>query len=319
MITHIDHKRSKRSRILVWLLRRMRTRLRRREQLAVLRHKTEQTDGWFKRRYKRYCVREEIVLEHCTLDHFTPKAQSSPNNTNNKSNTKLLLFFHGGAYCLHSPAMYRAFLAKYCQTLQCEGCLPHYRLAPEHPHPAGIDDCFESYQQALRQGYEPNNITIMGDSAGGGLALSVLHLIKQHQLPMPRSVVLISPAGDWTLQGPSFYENEDIDPVFFLSSMLYYRQLYLGNTEAEPHDPLVSPVFADMSGYPPLYACTNTTELIRDVCVSLERSASQAGVTATVEIWPGLPHDLPLLGWLPEAKANNDHIVAFIEKHWRAP
>lgn len=226
---------------------------------------------------------------------------------------RLVLLFHGGAYCLHSPNMYRLFLASLCEDRQWQGIAPDYRLAPEHPHPAAIDDCFSVYQGLLEKGYRAQNIAIVGDSAGGGLALSVIHKAKHQQLPLPACTVLLSPGGDWSLRGASFYKNQGRDPMFNLSSMLFFRDLYLNGYCVT--DPEVSPVYGDFSAFPPTFLTASSTELMRDIAVEINEKVNLAGGCAKLEIGEGLCHDYPLMSFLPESRRVRTKIVEFCRSY----
>src|SRR5690606_26810288 len=241
----------------------------------------------------RYCAGE-------TLD--TPVAER-----------KVLLLLHGGAYCLHSPNLYRLLLAELCARLGAEGYAPNYRLAPEHPHPAGIDDCQALYQDLLASGYRPQHIALVGDSAGGGLALSLMQRARDSGLPLPCCAALLSPAGDWSLSGASFYLNDGLDPMFNLSSMLFFRALYLAGHAST--DPEVSPLLGSFAGLPPLYLTTSSTELMRDIAVTAAAKAREAGGEATLDIAEGLCHDYPIMGFLQEGRSARNKVVEFCATH----
>lgn len=236
-----------------------------------------------------------------------------PDNSIPATHRKAILFFHGGAYCMHHPNMYRLLLADLCGRLELDGFIPDYRLAPEHPHPAGIEDCYAVYQELLSLGYKPENLVMLGDSAGGGLAVSVLQKAYIEGAPMPSCAVLLSPAGDWSLLGKSFYENERRDPMFNLSTLLYFRDLYLDGHSMT--DPMVSPLYGSFDGFPPLYVTASSTELIRDIAVGYVEKTHAAGGSAQLEMAEGLVHDYPVIGFLPESRATRSRIVEFCRRH----
>lgn len=229
---------------------------------------------------------------------------------------RLILYLHGGAFCLHAPNIYRGFLAQLCTATGAVGVLPDYRLAQQHPYPTAALDCFGVYQQLLDQGHDPKNIAIAGDSAGGNLTLTTLLQIKQHNLPMPACAAMLSPAGDATFSGKSYFENAGKDPMFHVASMLFFRDYYLQG--ALPTDALASPLTQTFSGYPPLYISVGSTELLRDTAVAIAENAKRDDVKAELDIWQGLCHVHQLMGFLPESKPAVDHIVAFINRHWPA-
>jgi acetyl esterase/lipase len=236
------------------------------------------------------------------VDRYTPQQL----NGKNLQTQKVLLFLHGGGYCLRLPNVYKKMLADYSEAIQCIDILPDYRLAPEHPHPCGIEDCLNTYQNLLAQGYCPENIIILGDSAGGGLSLSVIQRVQRQ---MPAAAVLLSPAGDWSLQGASYFENEDRDPFFRLATFLFFRSLYLNGYSST--DPNVSPVYGDFSNFPPTLLLSSSTELMRDTAVLIDKNIRTAGGHSTLHITQNACHDYPLFDFLPEAKIAKQKIFSF--------
>ena len=192
-----------------------------------------------------------------------------------------------------------------------------YRLAPEHCFPAAPDDCHAAYRWLLAQGYQPNEIVIAGDSAGGNLALATLQRIKAAGEPMPSCAVLLSPFVDCTLSGESMLSNEPHDPMFTLSGMLVIRRLYVQPEQFM--DPSASPLFADFSGLPPMLIQVGDIEMLRDDAVRTARKAHAAGVAVELEIWEGMPHVFQALTILPQAAAASERIVAYIGEKtgWR--
>jgi monoterpene epsilon-lactone hydrolase len=302
-------KQSIRSRLLNFILTLIRRPIWNLAQLRGLRTRFANLDKRAVGKAEQLCRINRIDLSHCQADVLQPLEFAG-----DQLSAKHLLFFHGGAYCLRSPHTYRAMLAGICNNLGSIGVLPDYRLAPEHPHPAAIDDCFESYQMLLDKGVPANHIALLGDSAGGGLVLSILAKIRHAGLPMPTSASLFSPAGDWTLSGASLYENEGRDPMFRLSSFLFFRSLYLAGYDAS--DPAVSPLLDSFEGYPPMYFTASSTELLRDVAVVGAEKARDAGVSVEIDIWPGHCHDMQILSMLPDSKIALDKFCEFVAKHW---
>ncbi|POP54646.1 alpha/beta hydrolase [Zhongshania marina] len=302
-------KQSFRSRILNFFLKLLRRPIWNLGQLKALRARFAKLDARAIGKADLLCRISQIDLSHCQADILQPLEFSD-----DLIGAKHILFFHGGAYCLRSPNTYRAMLAGICSNLGAIGVLPDYRLAPEHPHPAAIDDCFESYKSLIEKGVPAHHIALLGDSAGGGLVLSILDKIRAAALPMPSSASLFSPAGDWTLSGRSLFENEGRDPMFRLSSFLFFRSLYLAGYKAS--DPAVSPLLAPFDGYPPMYFTASSTELLRDVAVEGAEKARAAGVSVELDIWPGQCHDMQIISFLPESKIALNKLCEFIAKHW---
>jgi len=227
---------------------------------------------------------------------------------------RVILYMHGGAFCLRMPHLYRAFLGQLCLRSQAVGVMPDYRLAPDHPHPAAIHDCFSAYNSLLNSGVSPRAVALVGDSAGGGLCLSVLQLVREHGLPMPRCVGLMSTSGDWTMSGPSFLENRRRDVLFSLGAMRHYRKLYLQGAAAG--DPLASPVFANCQGFPPVHLAVAEAELLRDVSVAVANNFRAAGVPVELDVWPGLFHAFQMLPLLPESRIAIQRLIDFLDRQW---
>ncbi|WP_369409785.1 alpha/beta hydrolase [Zhongshania aquimaris] len=302
-------KQSIRSRLLNFVLRLIRRPIRNHGQLMALRRRFAKLDERLVGNAERLCRISQVDLSHCQTDVL-----QTIDFSDDPIKAKHVLLFHGGAYCLRSPNTYRSMLAGICNNLGAIGVLPDYRLAPEHPHPAAIEDCFESYKMLLDKGVAADHIALLGDSAGGGLVLSILAKIREENLPMPTSASLFSPAGDWTLSGASLFQNEGRDPMFRLSSFLFFRSLYLDGHNTT--DPAVSPLLASFSGYPPMYFTASETELLRDVAIVGAEKAREAGVTVEIDIWPGQCHDMQLMSILPESKVALNKLCEFIAKHW---
>jgi len=227
---------------------------------------------------------------------------------------RVILYLHGGAFCLRMPNFYSSFLARLCRKSEAVGVMPDYRLAPDHPHPAGIHDCLAAYNHLLGSGFAPDSVVFVGDSAGGGLCLSVLQLVREHGLPMPRAVALISTSGDWTLSRPSFRENQHRDALFSLGAMQHFRELYLGRAVAA--DPLASPVFASFEKFPPMHIAVAETELLRDVSTAIADNCRAAGVPVELDVWRGLFHAFHIVPLLPESRVAVSRLVRFLDRQW---
>jgi len=181
--------------------------------------------------------------------------------------------------------------------------VPDYRLAPESPFPAAIDDAVAVYHWLVEQGCEPGRVVVSGDSAGGGIALALLITLRDRGLPLPAGAIGISPFVDLTLSSPSIDANEGKDPQVTRPFLASAVQHYLAGGE-DPKTPLASPVFADLSGLPPILLQVGGDELLLDDSLRLAASAEGAGVDVTVERWDGLMHVWHQMApRLPEAEA----------------
>ena len=226
---------------------------------------------------------------------------------------RVLLYLHGGGFALRLPHLYARFAARMARALQARVLLADYRLAPEHPFPAGADDCLAAYRWLLGQGVAPHHIVLGGDSAGANLALATLLAAKAAGLPRPACAFVISPPVDLTLASPSVVDNERSDALFRLATLLLLRRHYV-DAERVLH-PLVSPLFADLAGLPPLLLQAGTREMLRDDAVRYAERARAAGVEVELELRHGMQHCFQLLESLPESGRAIETIARFVRRH----
>ncbi len=223
---------------------------------------------------------------------------------------RVILYLHGGAFILRLPNTHTAFAAQFCAELGASAFLPWYRLAPEHPFPAAPEDCFAAYRFLLDAGYRPNDIVLMGDSAGGNLALSSLHLIRRAGLPCPAAAVAFSPITDFAEISATWRLNRWRDPMYVVQGAVQPQRHYLQG--ASPVDPIASPYYGDLAGFPPILLVVGGVEALLDDSVSFVKKAVEAGVAAKVQIWKGMPHVFLLYGFLPETALARRAVVAWI-------
>jgi len=221
-----------------------------------------------------------------------------------------LLYLHGGAWCLHLPAIYARFAAILSDLTGMRVLLPDYRLAPEHPFPAGVDDCFAVYRWMIEQGYRQRPLALAGDSAGGSLSLVTLMRARDAMLPLPDCAVLLSPSTDLTLSAPSARYNAELDPMFSPAAQDLLPDIYC--PAQDRRNPLLSPLFGRWDGLPPLLFHAGSTEMLLDDAVRAHDRATQAGVTAEIDVFVGLPHVWHMITWLPEAKLATRQVADFI-------
>ncbi|HET7204763.1 MAG TPA: alpha/beta hydrolase [Steroidobacteraceae bacterium] len=227
-----------------------------------------------------------------------------------------LLYLHGGAWCLHLPALYAGFAAALSNATGLRVLLVDYRLAPEHPFPAAIDDCFATYR-AMLESPQGGPVAIVGDSAGGSLSLVTLMRARDTPLPLPACAVLLSPATDLTFSGPSIRYNALADPMFSAASMDLLPDIYCPGQDRG--NPLLSPLFGDWAGLPPLYFLAGSTEMLLDDSVRAHDRAMQAATPSRIDVWPHMPHVFPVIRMLPESRAALRLIVEFIDHHRARP
>jgi acetyl esterase/lipase len=224
---------------------------------------------------------------------------------------RVILHLPGGAFLVRSPSVHRALLARLCRQARARALLVHYRLAPEDPFPAGLEDCVSAYRFLLEQGIRPEQIVIGGDSAGGALALSTLLALRDDAVPLPAGAYLLSPVTDLTEHHEgSRRENRWLDPML-IPGRQTMRLMYVEGNESLLRHPHVSPAYGDYSGFPPLLFQVGDTEILRDDSVRVAEKARAAGVSAEVEIWKGVPHVWHALAFLPEAERALSRIGEF--------
>jgi acetyl esterase/lipase len=206
--------------------------------------------------------------------------------------------------------VYRRLATKLSELTGMRVLLPDYRLAPEHPFPAAIDDCLAAYRWLLEQGCADRPLAVAGDSAGGSLTLVTLMRARDLMLPMPGCAVLLSPSTDLTLSAPSAKYNADADPMFASEAGDLLPPLYCPDQDRA--NPLVSPLFGSWNGLPPLLFHAGSTEMLLDDSVRAHDRARQAGVVAEIEVWREMPHVFHVFGWLPEANLALHQVAAYI-------
>jgi len=231
-----------------------------------------------------------------------------------------ILYLHGGGFVSGSGGFYLAMAAHISAVAKCAVLLPDYRLAPEHPFPAGLEDCVAAHEWIRANGPDglgPAKATfIAGDSAGGGLTLSTLLALRDRRRPLPMAGVPISPVTDFTLASESLKTVDD--PIISARTMSEFRDLYLG--KADPRNPLASPVFGDYRGIPPLLIQLGEHEMLRDDAIRVADKARSDGNRVQLEVWPGMFHVFqshePLL---PEAREAIRHMALFMKSNLPKP
>jgi epsilon-lactone hydrolase len=229
-----------------------------------------------------------------------------------------ILYLHGGGYVIGSCNTHRPLASHLATRTGLPVLLVDYRLGPEHPYPAAVDDALTAYAWLLAQGYEPNRIVVAGDSAGGGLTLATLLAVRDRGLPRPALGIAISPWTDLTLSGESMTSMEDRDPMVRRAGLSRMAAWYVGS--ADPTDPLVSPLFGDPAGLPPLLIHVGEVETLRDDAVGFTARAVAAGVDVTLEVWPEMIHVWHAFGAaVPESEAGVTRIAEFIADRLGVP
>lgn len=232
----------------------------------------------------------------------------------NAREDKLLFYLHGGAYLIGSRRTHRQLVSHMAREAGVIAVVPEYRLAPENPFPAAIDDAVAVYRALLESGYKPENIVISGDSAGGGLSMATLLQLRHAGDPMPAAAVLLSPFLDVTASGESATTRADKDPWFHVTDMEVVARYYCPD-ESKWRDPLVSPVFANVSGLPPMLIQVGDDEILLSDSTRLAEKLKAAGIDVDIEIWPDMWHVFPMfVGKMPEARKAVKKIGRYIDE-----
>jgi acetyl esterase/lipase len=200
----------------------------------------------------------------------------------------VVLYFHGGVYVMSDAFLAAGLASQIGRRIHAKVISVDYRLAPEHPYPAAVDDALAAYEALLQDGVAASDIAFAGDSAGGGLAVATLVNARDHGLPLPAAAFVMSPYADLTLSGTTMETKSDVDPL--LSREALQSRIPDYTAGQDPALDLISPIFADLSGLPPLIIQAGSHEVLLDDAIRLARQAATADVEVTLDITPGVPH-----------------------------
>jgi acetyl esterase/lipase len=230
----------------------------------------------------------------------------------------VLLYLHGGGYCIGSINTHRGMAARLAQACRARALNLDYRLAPEHPHPAAVDDAVAAYRWLLDRGVAPAQIVLGGDSAGGGLVMATLLALRDAGHPLPVAGFCLSPWVDLECSGETMTTKADVDPMVGKDGLTEMAAAYAGDHELR--HPLVSPLHADLSGLPPLLIQVGTAETLLDDAVRLADRARNAGMDVRLEAWDDLVHVFQAFApMVPEAVEAIDGIGRFVRERTGAP
>jgi len=260
--------------------------------------------GFIRRRFTKGLTVEQGTLGGVPCEIVAPRSARAD---------RAVLYLHGGGYFCGSPLSYRHVTGWLARKLGCRVMVPDYRLAPEHPFPAAADDALASWRALLLE-WPDAKVALMGDSAGGALALTTMVAARDQGLALPACAVLLSPWADLALTGASYQENRATDVLFRADEMPHFAALYLG--DAAPDNPRASPLYADLSCLPPVLVHVSSSELLRDDGLRVSERISAAGGICETSVGEGLPHVWHLLlGLLPEAKRDLGAVAAFAARY----
>jgi acetyl esterase/lipase len=229
--------------------------------------------------------------------------------------SRIFFHLHGGGYVLGNPAGSRNFTSLFARLAQCRVVSVDYRLAPEQPFPAAVEDSVRAYGALLAQGHDSRTLAIGGESAGGGLAVATLVEARRKGLAMPAALTAISPWTDMRCVASSFDAKADVDPLLTRRSLKEMADAYLGG--ADPRDARASPALADLSGLPPLLIHSGSDEVLLDDSIALLDAAAAARVEAQLVVWAGMIHVWHMFhAMLPQGVEAMNALASFVVAQW---
>ena len=253
-------------------------------------------------RVPRFISLDALELGGVPVERLTSAATDS---------SRALIYLHGGGFVAGSPKNHRALTWRLAKRLNVPIYAVDYRLAPEHPFPAALDDVIAVHRALRKNGIDPKHIAIAGDSAGGNLTLAAAHKLRELNEPLPCALIGLSPVTDFLGRFKSRLTNSERDAMFDLSMFASVVPHYCPGHDGK--SPLLSPLRGDWTGMPPLLLLAAESELLRDDSVELAAKARAAGVDVQLEVWPHVFHAWPVLaGLLPEAREAIERMAGFL-------
>lgn len=227
---------------------------------------------------------------------------------------RTVLYLHGGGYVMGSVNTHRDLIGRISRAAQARVLALNYRLAPEHPFPAAVDDAVAGYRYLLQSGVKPARMAVAGDSAGGGLTLATLVALRDSGLALPAAAVCLSPWVDLEGRGESMKTRAHVDPIASADGTRLLAQAYLAGKD--PRTPLAAPLYADLKGLPPLLIQVGDHETLLDDSTRVAQRAQAANIKVTLEVWPEMIHVWQMFAsFLPEGQEAIDGIGKFIREH----
>ncbi|MBD3190660.1 MAG: alpha/beta hydrolase fold domain-containing protein [Candidatus Heimdallarchaeota archaeon] len=272
-------------------------------------------DGMMQKLYKRSFILKLTQFNQVNAHGVTAEWQI-PRKAIGK---QVILYFHGGGYNIGSVKTYRGYTSLLAHKTRRKILSVDYRLAPEHQYPAALEDCLAAFRWLQKEGYSTENIIFAGDSAGGGLVLSSLLKLKQEEETMPNCGILFSPFTDWTFSGKSWFTNMPTDPIVCDLPLYRFGENYLNIEKVDLKNPLISPLFGDYEGLPPLLFLVSSTEMCYDDGKRVANRARATGVEIHWEEWQDMVHVFPAFGYKtdwPELKELYTKIQDFLAKQF---
>ena len=265
---------------------------------------------WYEGFTGQFDLPEDAVVEQVGVGGITAEWVSAPGASENKA----VLYLHGGGYIIGSTRTHRVPMYHLSKASGARILVLNFRLAPEHPFPAAVEDSVTAYRWLLAQGISPKNIVIGGDSAGGGLTLATLVALRYMGDPLPAAGISHSGWTDLANTGETFVTKAEEDPIIDKEMVENMAAAYLGDRSRTI--PLASPYYADLRGLPPLLMQVGGAEVLLDDSIRTAERAKEAGVDVTFKLWEGMPHVWQVFAsFLPEAKQSLEECGEFIKKH----
>ena len=257
----------------------------------------------------RAATPDDIDLQNITVDNIPGRWINAPGVREDH----VVIYYHGGGYVMGSIDTHEELMSRISRETNARVLGIDYRLAPEAPFPAAVEDGLAAYRWVLSQGISPANILLGGDSAGGGLTLATMLAARKESISMPAGGILFSPWTDLTASGVSVKSREGVDPMIPNRDILI---TIAANYHTDTTEPLVSPLLADLTGLPPLLIQVGDAELLLDDSTRLAERAKATGVTAELQVWDEAPHVFQALGQLPEAQDALGKVGAFAKAYF---
>ena len=265
---------------------------------------------WYEQFTGQFQVPEDVVLEQVGAGGVSAEWISTPG----VAEDRVVMYLHGGGYMIGSMRTHRSPLSYLSRASNARVLGLNYRLAPEHPFPAAVEDSVAAYRWLLDEGVSPRRIVIGGDSCGGGLTIATLVALKYFGYPLPAGGISHSGWTDLAHTGESFVTKAEADPLIDKEMLEGMAAAYLGDRSRTT--PLASPYYADLTGLPPLLVQVGTAEVLLDDSLRLAERAKEAGVDVTLEVWDDMPHVWQaFVSFLPEARQALDSCGQFVKEH----
>jgi len=229
----------------------------------------------------------------------------------------VVLYLHGGGYISGSVRTHRTLAAHIARAADSHLLVIDYRLAPEHPFPAAVEDAVRAYRWLLGQGFSPQRLAVVGDSAGGGLAIAAMLALRESGDRLPAAGVCLSPWFDLALTGRTMETKEGADPMLHRPDLAFMAHHYLGSTD--PRTPMASPLYGDLTGLPPILIQVGTDEVLLDDARTFAERACAMGVSIELDIWDDMFHVWQFsAGFVPEAARAVEKIGRFLRSRWNS-